>query len=275
MGLFNLDSKFSQFLSRVCDLMILNLVFVFTSIPVITIGANFTALYYVTLKMIKNDESYIWKSYWKSWRQNFLQATAIWLIFLFIFVFIIFDILIVNQMPGSAIYLKYVFLVLLFIWGMIVTYLFPVLSRFDNTVKNTIRNSLLMSIRHLPWTVVMLAINILPAIIFIFAPPSMSSLSVFLMFILGFSCVALANSWFFVNKVFPYYMPSKEEETLTELEESNRVLEAMDQANPDFLENSGRPESISANVSAENMDTENIDTENTNTENADTENTNT
>ena len=66
MGIFNPDSKFSQIMSRVFDLMIMNLIFVFTSIPIITIGANYTALYYVTLKMIKNEESYIWKSCWKS-----------------------------------------------------------------------------------------------------------------------------------------------------------------------------------------------------------------
>ena len=54
MGIFNPDSKFSQFMSKVFDLMVLNLVFIFTSIPIFTIGVNYTALYYVTLKMVKN-----------------------------------------------------------------------------------------------------------------------------------------------------------------------------------------------------------------------------
>ena len=55
MGIFNPDSKFSQFMSKVFDLMVLNLVFIFTSIPIFTIGVNYTALYYVTLKMVKNE----------------------------------------------------------------------------------------------------------------------------------------------------------------------------------------------------------------------------
>ena len=241
MGIFNPDSKFSQIMSRVFDLMIMNLIFVFTSIPIITIGANYTALYYVTLKMIKNEESYIWKSYWKSWRQNFRQATAIWLIFLILGVFLVLDILLVNQMTGPATYLRYLFFVLLFVWGMVLTYVFPVLSRFDNTVRQTIKNSLLMSIRHLPWTVVMVVINLLPLILLIFAPTSVASMVSFAMVFLGISVVALANSWFFVNKIFPYYMPAEEEEDISEMEESSRVLEAMDRANPDFLENSGNP----------------------------------
>lgn len=243
MGIFNPDSKFSLIMGRVFDLLVLNLIVLFTSIPIITIGANYTALYYVTLKMSKNEESYILKSYWKSWRQNFKQATGIWMIFLIAGVFLVLDIILVNQMTGAAVYLKYVFFVMLFLWGMVLTYVFPVLSRFDNTVKQTIRNSLLMSIRHLPWTVLMLVINLLPLILLIFAPSTVASMVTFFMFFLGTSVIALANSWFFANKIFPCYMPEEEtEETLSELEESSRVLQAMDQASPDFLENSGKPE---------------------------------
>lgn len=243
MGIFNPDSKFSLIMGRVFDLLILNLIFIFTSIPIITIGANYTALYYVTLKMAKNEESYILKSYWKSWRQNFRQATCIWLIFLLIGVFLVMDIFLVNHMTGAAVYLKYIFFVMLFLWGMVLTYVFPVLSRFDNTVKQTIRNSLLMSIRHLPWTVLMLIINLIPLILLIFAPSTVASMATFFMFFLGTSVIALANSWFFATKIFPCYMPEEEtEETLSELEESSRVLQAMDQASPDFLENSGKPE---------------------------------
>lgn len=242
MGIFNPDSKFSQIMSRVFDLMVLNLIFIFTSIPIFTVGANYTALYYVTLKMVKNEESYVWKSYWKSWRQNFRQATGIWMIFLLIGLFLFMDIFLTNQMTGAAAYLKYVFFVLLFIWGMVLTYVFPVLSRFDNTVKQTIKNSLLMAIRHLPWTILMVIINLLPLILMLFASPTIASMVSFFMIFLGTSVISLANSWFFANKIFPCYMPSEEEEVLSELEESNRVLEAMDQATPDFLENSGKPD---------------------------------
>lgn len=257
MGIFNPDSKFSLIMGKVFDLMILNLIFFFTSIPVITIGANYTALYYVTLKMVKDEESYVLKSYWKSWRQNFRQATGIWMILLFIGLFLFMDIFLVNQMTGAASYLKYVFFVLAFIWGMVLTYVFPVLSRFDNTIRNTIRNSLLMSIRHLPWTILMVIINLLPAILIIFASAKISSLVIFFMIFLGIGVISLANSWFFANKIFPLYMPSEDEEQISELEESSRVLDAMDQATPDFLENSGKPDTDSGENS-ENQNGQNI-----------------
>ena len=59
MSFFSLDSKFSQIMGRVFDLMMLNIIFLIMCIPIVTIGANFTAMYYVTLKMIKNGDVYL------------------------------------------------------------------------------------------------------------------------------------------------------------------------------------------------------------------------
>ena len=99
MSFFSLDSKFSQIMGRVFDLMMLNIIFLIMCIPIVTIGANFTAMYYVTLKMIKNEETYIFRTYWKSFRENFKQATAIWLILLAVLIVLILDLLLVMRMP--------------------------------------------------------------------------------------------------------------------------------------------------------------------------------
>ena len=192
MSFFSLDSKFSQIMGRVFDLMMLNIIFLIMCIPIVTIGANFTAMYYVTLKMIKNEETYIFRTYWKSFRENFKQATE----------------------------------------AMVLSYVFPVLSRFDNTVKNTIKNSILMAIRHLPWTIMILLVNLCPLLIYVFSTTKIVSYLILLMFLLGFSTVALGCSWFFVNKIFPFYMPEEENEVLTPEEESLRALEAMDRPSP-------------------------------------------
>ena len=208
MSFFSLDSKFSQIMGRVFDLMMLNIIFLIMCIPIVTIGANFTAMYYVTLKMIKNEETYIFRTYWKSFRENFKQATAIWLILLAVLI------------------------VLIFFEAMVLSYVFPVLSRFDNTVKNTIKNSILMAIRHLPWTIMILLVNLCPLLIYVFSTTKIVSYLILLMFLLGFSTVALGCSWFFVNKIFPFYMPEEEKEVLTPEEESLRALEAMDRPSP-------------------------------------------
>ena len=232
MSFFSLDSKFSQIMGRVFDLMMLNIIFLIMCIPIVTIGANFTAMYYVTLKMIKNEETYIFRTYWKSFRENFKQATAIWLILLAVLIVLILDLLLVMRMPGTITYLRFVFLVLIFFEAMVLSYVFPVLSRFDNTVKNTIKNSILMAIRHLPWTIMILLVNLCPLLIYVFSTTKIVSYLILLMFLLGFSTVALGCSWFFVNKIFPFYMPEEEKEVLTPEEESLRALEAMDRPSP-------------------------------------------
>ena len=70
-NLFSMDSGIFRFLTRLADLMILNILFIVCCIPIVTIGASVTSLYYVTLKMAVNEEGYIAKAFLKSFRQNF------------------------------------------------------------------------------------------------------------------------------------------------------------------------------------------------------------
>ncbi len=72
---FNMDNKFFVFMGRVADLLLLNFLCILCCIPVVTAGASITALYYVTLKMARDEESYIARSFFHSFKQNFKQAT--------------------------------------------------------------------------------------------------------------------------------------------------------------------------------------------------------
>ncbi len=164
--LFNLDSPVMAFMGKVADLMILNLITLIACIPVITVGASLTAMHYVLLKMVRKEEGYIVRTYIKSFKQNFKQATLCWLIILvFIFVFFI-DLYIINV---SGLEIAGWFVTVLYVVGilalMAIIYVFPVLSRFENTVRGTFKNSFLMSILGLPKTIVMLIINCIPVLL--------------------------------------------------------------------------------------------------------------
>ena len=95
--IFDMDSPVMRFLGRLADLMILNLVTLLCCLPVVTIGASLTAMHYVLLKMVRNEESYIVRSFFKSFKQNFKQATVIWLIILLFLVIFGADIMIINN----------------------------------------------------------------------------------------------------------------------------------------------------------------------------------
>ena len=94
--IFDMDSPVMRFLGRLADLMILNLVTLLCCLPVVTIGASLTAMHYVLLKMVRNEESYIVRSFFKSFKQNFKQATVIWLIILLFLVIFGADIMIIK-----------------------------------------------------------------------------------------------------------------------------------------------------------------------------------
>ena len=84
MDFFSPDSNFMAFLSKVADFVILNLLTVLCSIPIITIGAAYTAKFYTSMKIVRGEEPSVVKSYFKSFRENFAQVTGAWMILLVI-----------------------------------------------------------------------------------------------------------------------------------------------------------------------------------------------
>lgn len=214
---FNMDSGIFQFLSRVADLMILNIIFLVTCIPIVTIGAAWTALYYMTLKMVRNEESYIVRGYFKSFKENFKQSTIMWLVILVMILLLVFDYRIVNVMEGNmAQFMKIGLTVVSLFLGMLLSYLFPLQSKFYNTIKRTVTNACLMSIRHLPQTLIMMVISV-GAVLLTFLNNWTFSYGILIWLLAGFATVALANSWFLV-RIFDKYIPKEEtEETPEEL----------------------------------------------------------
>ena len=82
MKFFSYESKFSQLLLKLCYACYLNLLWFVCSIPIVTIGASTTALYYAALKVVRDEDSHVGAAFFRSFRQNFRQATVLWLILL-------------------------------------------------------------------------------------------------------------------------------------------------------------------------------------------------
>ena len=84
MKIFDLDSPLMNVLNKMADLMWLNILTLICCIPVITAGAALTSMHYVALKIVRNEESYITRSFFKSFKTNFRQATLIWLLLMLV-----------------------------------------------------------------------------------------------------------------------------------------------------------------------------------------------
>ena len=149
---FSMDNKFFTFMGKVADLFILNILCLICCIPIVTAGASITAMFYVTMKMVKNEEAYIIKSFFKSFKQNFKQATVINLIMLVLAVILYVDMSIVKQMgqPLGQI-MNIIFLAFSVLHVMVFLYIYPVLAKFYNSTRNTFINAVLMSVRDRPF----------------------------------------------------------------------------------------------------------------------------
>ena len=109
MKFFDIDGPLMQGLTKIADLMILNFLTILCCIPVVTAGAAFTALHYMVLKLARNEEGYIAKGFFKSFKENFRQATIIWILVLISVAFIIFDYLIIDFINTNLIHSKWLF----------------------------------------------------------------------------------------------------------------------------------------------------------------------
>jgi len=210
--IFDLDSPVMRFLSRMADLMILNVIMTICCLPIITIGASVTAMHYVMLKMVRNEEGYIVKDFFKSFKLNFKQATIIWLIMLVLIFVFVGDYFIVNY--SGIVFPQKMGLVLAIVAALVFivsTYIFPVLSRFDNTIKNTIKNGCIMSIMAAPKAVLMALLTVAPAVLALVTPAILPLVLLFGIALPGFLSAKLYSGTFrkFEPEVEP---PAPEEE---------------------------------------------------------------
>ena len=214
---FNMDNKFFVFMGKIADLCMLNLLCIICCIPIVTAGASLTALYYVTMKMVRNEEAYIFRSFFRSFKQNFKQATVINIIMLVAAALLYIDTNIAGKMgqPAGKI-LGMIFAAFTLLYVMILLYVYPLLAKFYNSVKNTFKNAILMAIRHLPYTILMLLICACPILI-LFIPSFQIQMSLIMLVILfGPAVIAYGNSHFFV-RIFDKYIPEESVSEETEV----------------------------------------------------------
>lgn len=202
-NIFAPDGKLMELLWKPIHIMFLNLLWVLFSLPIVTIGASTTALYSVLIKMRNGREGKIFRDFWTAFRQNFRQATILWLlIVLAAFVFTT-DIVFFLNMGGSfGTFCAMLFVGLDIALLVMSLYVFPIQAVFENPIIKTVKNALLLPPRHLIWTIVLLALAIITAIGVILYWPLIG------WFVFGLA--AFVNAWIF-DKIFRRYYPKEEQ----------------------------------------------------------------
>lgn len=215
-GFFNYDNPVWRFVGKFFDIMLLNVLWFVCSIPIVTIGASTTAVYYVTLKLARDEEGATIASFFKSFKENFKQSTIIWLLMLVAGIIIGFDLYIFLVLRTESSIFRTVMLSIFGGVGIaflyVGTFVFPLQSRFYNPIKRTLFNAFFMSVRHFLQTLSIIVISIgIPALALLFIPMLQPVL-----FLFGFPMIAFFNSYIF-NNIFKKYMPETEDEADREL----------------------------------------------------------
>ncbi len=204
--MFRIDSKFFVVLSRLADLVILNILFWVCCIPIVTIGASITAMYAVTKKMAEDREGYIFKGFFIAFKENFRQSTIMWMILLVPIAIVSADLYISNWIrEGLAQTFFKGFLLLAWMLIMFVMiYAFALQSTFENTIKNTLKNALLISLAHTPRSLAMTFLALSPFIALLYFGEYFG-MELLLIILIWFSGTAYLNS-LILNKIFKKYM---------------------------------------------------------------------
>ena len=195
--MFSPDSKFMQVLGRITDLILLNLLFLITCLPVFTIGASVTALYSISFRLMREEYNGIVKPYFKAFRDNFKPATAAFSILLLTAVPAVYYLTQTTSLKGIL------FILIITIALMTGSYAFPWISQFENSAIQSLKNALFLSVSHLPRTAAILAINLMPVIVWVLNLDLFIQIS-FLWISLYFAAAAYMNTGLLWHVFKPY-----------------------------------------------------------------------
>ncbi len=168
--IFSPDNRVMIFITKIVYSVYLNILWFICCIPIITAGASTTALFYVTLKMTKNEEGGITRQFFHAFRQNFKLATKVWAIMLFVGIVLGVDGFVLYHMRFENAFwtiVTAIFLVAVVAFLIIAMYIFPLMARFDNTVRRMFLNSAILGMRFLYCTALMAVIYFVMAFIVI------------------------------------------------------------------------------------------------------------
>ncbi len=209
-GLFNYDSKLFQLLLRICDIAALSLLWLLCSLPIITIGASTSALYYTTMKLVRQRGDSAVSMFFHAFKENFKESLPVTLILLAIGYVLIVDYNMLSEKVGTSSVFHGVCIVILALYATFASLLFPVLAKYRCSLKQLMRNVIFLILRHPLTAVAVTAVQFFP-IWFIYAHLELVEKleGIFLLF--GPGCIAYVNALMLVP-LFRRYIPEEQQE---------------------------------------------------------------
>lgn len=159
---FSIDGPFMQFFAKILDIVLLSIVFCICSLPIITIGANCSALYYTMVKSVIPGEGKPVRTFFRGWRLSWKQGIPAGIVSMAMLLLIVmsFYMILVNDFGAVGIFFGIVFVAFALICLMIMAFAFPLMGRFQNSMGAILANSLLLSLMNIRVTISMVIIEV-------------------------------------------------------------------------------------------------------------------
>lgn len=150
--IFDADNVVFRFLGTVGYIWWLHVLWLLCSLPVITIGASTTALIYSCMKL-HNKEGYVTRNFFHSFRENFIQSTILYILFLIAGALLLMDLVLSGQTASvSGRFVRYGAIAVLIPYSMTLLYVFAVQAKFINPVAKTLRYAFGVSVKYFLYT---------------------------------------------------------------------------------------------------------------------------
>ncbi len=193
-----------RILTHIFDFILLNILWLLTSIPIVTLGAATAALYSVMMSVVEKKEGYIIKDYWKAFCRNFKQSTVVWILLLFLGACLWFDLTFIGVVPGLFRQIGTVVLgAVLIFYFMECIFVFPLIAKFENSTGNMIKNALLIPVSRLPYALMILFMTG-AAIMVTFLNQMTIMIGAVIWSAIGVSVLSYANSLLLVKMLAPF-----------------------------------------------------------------------
>lgn len=193
-------------LTHIFDFILLNILWLLTSIPIVTLGTATAALYSVMMSVVEKKEGYIIKDYWKAFCRNFKQSTVVWILLLFLGACLWFDLTLIGVVPGLFRQIGTVVLgAVLIFYFMECIFVFPLIAKFENSTGNMIKNALLIPVSRLPYALMILFMTG-AAIIVTFLNQRTIMIGAVIWSAIGVSVLSYANSLLLVKMLAPFML---------------------------------------------------------------------
>ncbi len=210
--LFNPDGKLMTFMTWIANMLILSLLWVICCIPVVTIVPSTAAMYYVTLKMARQEDSGITKAFFRSFWSNLRQGIVLNIVYLLLGAFLVADYFACYLLPDAyeniALWVIYIVAA---IFLMIVGHTYPLLAQFSNTVIGTVRNAFIFSLSKLSYSIRLVVIQLAPLLLAIMFPDAFAMMTpICLLFLPGVSAWICGRM---MNEMYKPFIATMKEET--------------------------------------------------------------